>query len=79
MLQNNYEHGAEDNGGGSEEIQRKTLFASDALPYHIMADNISHRASFIMDLERISRLKNGGFISDKEFDQCKSRLFQSLK
>jgi CheY-like chemotaxis protein len=79
MVQKDCEDEAGGNGKGAGDTRGKTLFASDALPYHVMADNLNHRTSFIMDLERISRLKNGGFISEKEFDQCKSRLFQSLK
>lgn len=61
-------------GGG-----KKTFIAGDVPPCHFIASAPDRRAAFVSDLERISRLRDEGFISKKEFELCKSRLFQSLK
>ena len=57
----------------------KTLIAGNMLPHHFMVRNADARSSFVSDLERVSQLRDRGLISEREFELCKSRLFQNLK
>jgi DNA-binding NtrC family response regulator len=59
--------------------QGTTLIASNLVPFHFMTQHGSDRSNFISDLERMSQLRHQGFISEREFELCKLRLFQNLK
>ena len=61
------------------DVLGKTLIAGTMLPYHFMASDVNKRESFVLNLERVSRLREKGHISQGEFELCKARLFQSLK
>jgi CheY-like chemotaxis protein len=63
--------------GECRNSEKKTFIADSMLPIHYLTNPRPY--SLISDLERISRLRDNGFISDREFELCKSRLLQPLK
>lgn len=59
--------------------EEKTLIAGSMLPIHLVSDAALRRTSLVLDLERISQLRERGHITEREFALCKTQLFQGLK
>ena len=57
----------------------KTVIAGSALPHHLIEDRANGKTNLVSDLERLSRLKMQGMLSEREFELCKSRLFKNRK
>jgi CheY-like chemotaxis protein len=67
------------NDNSSTEKENKTLIGSEVIPYHLLQNESRKVSDFIESLERIGELKSRGLISEKEFEFCKLRLFESMK
>lgn len=59
----------------NEEHERPVI-AGSMLPYYY--SNKNSEKSVLSDLERISTLKEKGFLTGKEFELCKSKLFSNM-
>lgn len=57
----------------------KTLIAGSMLPLHLVSDTAVRKTSLVLDLEKISQLRERGHITEREFELCKTQLFQGLK
>jgi len=57
----------------------KTLIGSDAIPYHLLQNQSRKVGGLIESLERVGELRGRGLITEKEFELCKRRLFDSMK
>ena len=60
-------------------VQGKTVIAGNLLPHHLLSNRIADQSSLFSHLERISRLREKGLITEREFEVCKSHLLQNLK
>ena len=67
-------------GSAPDRTLRKNepLIAGSMLPYHYTGNRRAH-SLLLTDLERISILRERGFLSEEEFNVCKSKLFTPLK
>ena len=64
----------------SEKSRKNEPFiAGSMLPHYYFEKKADIEPPFLLDLERIATLRDKGFLSEEEFDLCKSRLFQNLK
>jgi CheY-like chemotaxis protein len=63
----------------SGDIAGKTVITGNALPHHLLENRSDGRRDLVSDLERLSRLKIQGMLSEREFELCKSRLFKNRK
>ncbi len=61
------------------DITGKTVITGNALPHHLLENHADGRKNLLSDLERLSRLKMQGMLSEREFELCKSRLFKNRK
>jgi hypothetical protein len=67
-------------GGDDTESGRKGPFiAGSMLPDYYTENTRASGKPAISDLERISQLRDKGFLSQEEFVLCKSKLLQELK
>ena len=58
-----------------QDKAKKTLIAGN-LPHLAISGGLQPSGSFVDYLERLSNLKDKGFITDEEFELCKKKLFQ---
>jgi CheY-like chemotaxis protein len=72
--------------GGKDASERSmpssgndTLIAGSMLPHSYMENGFIGRQALMSDLERIASLREKGFLSNEEFDLCKSKLLKNLK
>ena len=72
------EDNTEEKTGSPESIKDGPLIAGSMLPYYYQKENPDNKTLFFSDLERISTLKERGFLSEEEFNLCKSKLLQNL-
>lgn len=63
----------------SSGVQGKTVIAGNLLPHHLLSSRTADQSSLFLQLERISRLREKGLITEREFEVCKSHLLQNLK
>jgi DNA-binding response OmpR family regulator len=56
-----------------------TLIAGNMLPLDLVQDPALRRSSLVLDLERLSELRTRGHITEREFELCKTQLFQQLR
>ena len=62
------------------EIREKEPFvAGSMLPFYYTEKLENVNSPILSDLERISALKERGFLSEEEFNLCKSKLFRNMK
>jgi len=61
------------------DITEKTVITGNGLPHHLLEKRSDGRGNLVLDLERLSRLKLQGMLSEREFELCKSRLFKNRK
>jgi CheY-like chemotaxis protein len=61
------------------DITGKTIITGNALPHHLLENRTGGKRNLVSDLERLSRLKMQGMLSEREFELCKSRLFKERK
>ncbi|MFC1821097.1 sigma-54-dependent transcriptional regulator [Thermodesulfobacteriota bacterium] len=62
----------------TETRKNEPLIAGSMLPHYYFEKKADMEHPFLLDLERISTLRDKGFLSEEEFDLCKSKLFQNL-
>jgi hypothetical protein len=55
------------------------FIAGSRLPHYYMESSHAIGALLLSDLERISTLREKGFLSEEEFDLCKQKLFRKVK
>ena len=55
------------------------IIAGSMLPLYYSENNTGVNPPVLSDLERISALKEKGFLTEEEFDLCKSKLFKNMK
>jgi len=55
------------------------FIAGSMLTHYYLENKYDSSQPVLSDLERISTLKAKGFLSEEEFDLCKSKLFKNLK
>lgn len=55
------------------------LIAGSLLPDSYMEDGFPGKHMLLSDLERIASLREKGFLTDEEFELCKSKLLKNLK
>ncbi len=58
------------------EARENPLIAGSMLPHSYVENLPGGRPAFLSDLERISSLREKGFLSEEEFRICKARLLQ---
>ncbi|MFZ0450483.1 MAG: response regulator [Desulfatiglandaceae bacterium] len=63
----------------SEDITGKTVITGNAPPHPLLENRTDGRKKLVSDLERLSRLKMQGMLSEREFELCKSRLLKDRK
>ena len=56
----------------------KSIIAGSMLPYYYSSTFANGTALILDELERISELKEKGFLNEKEFELCKSKLFSNI-
>jgi CheY-like chemotaxis protein len=67
-------------GGGSPQDNPALPFiAGSMLPQYYEENRSAVSPVFVSDLERISALAEKGFLSEEEFNLCKSRMFRNLQ
>ena len=57
----------------------RPFIAGSMLAHYYQENKPDVKQPLLSDLERISALRDKGFLSNKEFELCKSKLFQNLK
>ncbi|MFP4037179.1 MAG: response regulator, partial [Desulfobacteraceae bacterium] len=62
-----------------KDLPEKPLIAGSMLPHSYVESLPGRRPAFLSDLERISTLREKGFLSEEEFEICKSRLLKENK
>ncbi|MBN1625121.1 MAG: sigma-54-dependent Fis family transcriptional regulator [Deltaproteobacteria bacterium] len=77
----NKEHGpAGERSGPEPEVSNKPPFiAGSMLPFYYTEKMSDINLSVLSELERISVLREKGFLSEEEFGLCKSKLFRDIK
>ena len=72
-------HDAEKNRLNPDDKNNKSFIAGSMLPHYYLEKKLDTNPHLLSDLERISALKERGFLSDEEFNLCKSKLFNPMK
>lgn len=62
-----------------DDKNNKSFIAGSMLPHYYLEKNLDTNPHLLSGLERISALKERGFLSDEEFNLCKSKLFNPMK
>ncbi|MFH1489772.1 MAG: response regulator [Pseudomonadota bacterium] len=65
-------------GNGSDPRNHQPLVAGSMLPYHYL-HNRGVGQPLLPDLERLFTLRETGFLSEEEFNLCKSKLLKPLR
>jgi DNA-binding NtrC family response regulator len=65
-----------ENSPGTSRLE--PLIAGSLMPPYYIERKAGVETPFFSDLEKIAALREKGFLSEKEFNLCKSKLFQSL-
>ena len=61
------------------EARAEPLIAGSMLSHSYVESGFGGRQALLSDLERIASLREKGFLSDEEFDLCKTKLLHNLK
>jgi DNA-binding response OmpR family regulator len=75
----NDEGTAEDMNLTPESKNNEPFVAGSMLPGYYLKNKPDINPPLLPDLERISALRERGFLSEEEFDLCKSKLFKNLQ
>lgn len=75
----NDEGAAEDMRLNPEVRNNEPFVAGSMLPDYYLKNKPGINPPLLSDLERISALRERGFLSEEEFDLCKSKLFKNLQ
>ena len=63
----------------NDDEDGKPIITGSMLPYYYSSSTLSSGTTSILnDLERISNLKEKGLLTGKEFELCKSKLFNNM-
>ena len=73
------ENGPVQNRLGSSDESDGPVIAGSMLPLYYSENTTGANPPALSDLERISILKEKGFLTEEEFDLCKSKLFKNIK
>jgi DNA-binding NtrC family response regulator len=57
----------------------RTFIAGSMLPLYYQDNRNAQSSSLVADLERLSALKDKGFLTEEEFNQCKSRILRGAQ
>lgn len=70
---------SEEKGLLPEIKDNRSFIAGSMLPHYYMENEVGFNSLFLSDLERISALKSRGYLSEKEFNICKSKLLKNIE
>ncbi len=67
----------EDEAAGDKKL--RPIIAGSMLPFYYSDKIIKDHSPLLSDLERISVLKEKGFLTEEEFELCKNKLLMNIK
>jgi CheY-like chemotaxis protein len=70
---------AKDHSDGIMFKKEEPLIAGSMLTHYYLENKYGTNQPLFSNVERISTLRDRGFLSEKEFDLCKQKLFKNLK
>jgi DNA-binding NtrC family response regulator len=70
---------AKDHSDGTMFKKEEPLIAGSMLTHYYLENKYGSNQPLFSDLERISALRDRGFLSEEEFDLCKQKLFKNQK
>jgi hypothetical protein len=73
------EKGGEEDTPDCESEEVRPFIAGSMLPHYYHENRAGINSPILSDLERISALRDRGFLTEGEFTLCKSKLFRKLQ